>query len=175
MGWVEERERKRKKERETATSRSLNHCRCYFRSSVSAVRRFGGAWAVRCWDASTDTRPRPWSTGYKREPGRTPANQRSKTNQEKRLGLRYRGEPWHKQSIQWTSTELQIQYTIIGQFIASTILCTCSHETCFRGSLHQLTSLTESLKALESHGCQPWVANLSIVPRTLGTREKKFL
>ena len=27
----------------------------------------------------------------------------------------------------------------------------------------------ESQKALEAHGCKPWVTNLSIVPHTLGT------
>ena len=48
-----------KRERETATSHSLNHCHCYFRSSVSAVRRSDGVWAGHCWDASTDTRPHP--------------------------------------------------------------------------------------------------------------------
>ena len=34
-------------------------------------------------------------------------------------------------------------------------------------NLHQLTSLTESQKALEAHGCKPWVTNISIVPHTL--------
>ena len=32
----------------------------------------------------------------------------------------------------------------------------------------QPTSLAKSQKALEAHGCKPWVANLSIVPDTLG-------
>ena len=35
-------------------------------------------------------------------------------------------------------------------------------------SLHQLTSLTGSQKAVEVHSCQPWVSPLSIVPHSLG-------
>ena len=34
-------------------------------------------------------------------------------------------------------------------------------------TVHQSTSLTKSLKALEAHGCKPWVTKLSIIPHTL--------
>ena len=37
-----------------------------------------------------------------------------------------------------------------------------------RWNRHQSTSLAESQKALEAHGCKPWLTNLSIVPHTLG-------
>ena len=37
-----------------------------------------------------------------------------------------------------------------------------------RQNLNQLTSLAKAQKALEAHGCKPWVTNLSIVPHTLG-------
>ena len=38
----------------------------------------------------------------------------------------------------------------------------------WRRNLHQSTSLAESQKALEVHGCKLWVTNLLIVPHTLG-------
>ena len=34
--------------------------------------------------------------------------------------------------------------------------------------LHQPTSSAESWKTLATHGCKPWVTNLSIAPHTLG-------
>ena len=36
----------------------------------------------------------------------------------------------------------------------------------WRLSLHQSTSLAESQKAVEAHGCKPWVTNSSIIPHT---------
>ena len=36
--------------------------------------------------------------------------------------------------------------------------------------MNQVTSLAESQKAAEAHGCKPWVTNLSIVPHALGIR-----
>ena len=38
----------------------------------------------------------------------------------------------------------------------------------WRWNLHQSTSLVESHKTLEAHGCKPWVTNLSIIHHTLG-------
>ena len=38
----------------------------------------------------------------------------------------------------------------------------------WRWNLYQSTSLTKSQKALEAHGCKPWVTNLLIAPHTLG-------
>ena len=38
----------------------------------------------------------------------------------------------------------------------------------WRWNLHKSTSLAESQKVLEAHGCKSWVGNLSIVPHTLG-------
>ena len=45
---------------------------------------------------------------------------------------------------------------------------TCEPTMIRRWILHQSTSLAKSQKAVEAHGCKPWVANLSIVPHTLG-------
>ena len=36
-------------------------------------------------------------------------------------------------------------------------------------NFHQSTSLAEPQKALEAHGCKPWVTNLPFIPDTLGT------
>ena len=38
----------------------------------------------------------------------------------------------------------------------------------WRWHLHKSTSLAESQKALEAHGCKPWVTNLLIISHTLG-------
>ena len=38
----------------------------------------------------------------------------------------------------------------------------------FSRGLIQSTSGAESWKAVEAHGCKPWVTNLSIIPHTLG-------
>ena len=46
-----------------------------------------------------------------------------------------------------------------------TIACVSDTRTI---NLHPSTSLTKSQKAVEAHGCKPWVTNLSIVPHTLG-------
>ena len=44
------------------------------------------------------------------------------------------------------------------------VAITCELDMTWWWSLHQLTSLTELQKALEAHGCKPWVTNLSIIP-----------
>ena len=44
---------------------------------------------------------------------------------------------------------------------------TCESNTLWRQNWQPSTSLAESQKALEAHGCKPWVTNSSIVPHTL--------
>ena len=54
-------------------------------------------------------------------------------------------------------------------FACVKVFITWEHENMiWRWNLHPSTSLTESRKALEAHGCKPWLTNSSIVPCTLG-------
>ena len=41
-------------------------------------------------------------------------------------------------------------------------------------NLQQSTYSAKLQKALEAHGCEPWVTNISIVPHTLGILTKNI-
>ena len=59
----------------------------------------------------------------------------------------------------------------------SKFLITHKQNKIWRWNLHQSNSLAKSQKALEAHGCKPWVTNLLIIPYTLGmyTNHKHYL
>ena len=53
---------------------------------------------------------------------------------------------------------------------SSIVFITRKPNVIWRQNLDQLTSLTELQKALEAHGCEPWVTKLLIIPHALRVR-----